>query len=68
MMNKDFFDFELQFDNMQFLTDKGYIYKQNVSFKHAVNLFTSYGDSLNITNLMSRKPPLNVTNYAKNYS
>ncbi|CDW84629.1 UNKNOWN [Stylonychia lemnae] len=65
MSNQDFYTFDLEFKELLFITDLGVLYNQSVSFKHAINLFVSYGDSLNISSIFYDKGPLNVSSYAK---
>ncbi|CDW75262.1 pas domain s-box family protein [Stylonychia lemnae] len=67
-LNKEYFSFNLNFENLTFLTDYGYIYKISVVFKQATKLLNSYSETLKIDDFISQKPNLNVTNYAKNYS
>ncbi|CDW86000.1 UNKNOWN [Stylonychia lemnae] len=67
-LNKQYFSFNLNFDNLTFLTDKGYMYKISVVFKQATKLLGSYSEALTIADFVNEKPSLNVTNYAKDYS
>ena len=54
----------MNFDDLEFLTVDGYLYNQTVSLKHAINLFISYADALELTDLVQEKPDLNVSHYA----
>eukprot|EP00347_Sterkiella_histriomuscorum_P009299 403341735 len=57
--------FASQFDNLKFISEGGNVYYQNVSFKHAVDLFTTYSDYVDIDIVVTEKPDINVTTYQK---
>ena len=68
MENRKYASLALDFDDMAFLTDEGFLYYQDLSFKHAIDLILSYADSITLSQLLQEKPPLNVTQYAyRNY-
>ena len=57
-------EYNIMFEDLVFLTNDGQIYQETVTFKHAINLFISYADSVTINDLVKESPPLNVSSYA----
>ncbi|CDW74050.1 pas domain s-box family protein [Stylonychia lemnae] len=55
-LNKQYFSFNLNFDNLTFLTDQGYMYKINVVFKQATKLLGSYSEALTVADFVNEKP------------
>lgn len=48
MLNRNFFSFSTKFENLKFLTANGVTYYEDTSFKHAVDLLTSYGETISL--------------------
>eukprot|EP00347_Sterkiella_histriomuscorum_P017246 403350125 len=63
MSNQDHYSFDLQFENITFISEKGNLYTQDVSFKHSINLFISYCNEIKKEVFLKEKPLLNVAYY-----
>lgn len=48
MLNKDYFNFGLKFDDLSFVTDLGYIYTIDVVFKQATKVISTYAYSITL--------------------
>eukprot|EP00347_Sterkiella_histriomuscorum_P018940 403343575 len=67
-LNREYFGYNMNFDNLQFVTDKGYTYTIDVAFKQATKVLSTYADSVTVADMVREKPSLNVTNYSRNNS
>eukprot|EP00347_Sterkiella_histriomuscorum_P015925 403355164 len=63
MANQEYYSFDLQFDNITFITELGRLYAQNVSYKHSINLFNAYANEVKLEEFIKQKPLLNVESY-----
>ncbi|CDW78798.1 UNKNOWN [Stylonychia lemnae] len=61
MKNPEYTLFDLDYNNLGFISQNGLGYYQNVSFKHAVDLYATYSSQVDLNNLIKEKIDLNIS-------